>query len=558
MSLAPLANVVAYLDADPRRLAGVKQVLEARFDVVWSPVEGCVLATRALPHSVPDGEDLRAAGLAFAEGRDSLSEPVVTGLTLESLPGNVGFVQAERDKLVVVRSGPGTVPWFAWQDPERVLVTTTFTEMVRLLPVSPELDPLVCALWGSHEAMFPDGRSFLRGVSAIPPGHTAELQPGRSIQSRLWWDPWPEHLRWPSRSARADHVERFREAVLTALDREVAEEPLNLLTLSGGVDSSALAYLVRRRLGRPLAALSFVPPADAPEARLEASYLDPLVAELGIERHTRLSLNDRERLALVAGAAPVAVPVPHPALQVLPSLVREWGVNVLLGGEWADEVCGGWFAYPDWLDAVSPLGLVRSATRLPNGRSDLRAWAGRRRPGRLSGGPWAASLSVSVRPEVSDEYQSWRAGQLTSLRASPGPHRYQRAMLGRIDGVQAMNWEVCSFLQVRRAFPFLTAEVLEVVATCHPVEVLGPGPKRLERQAFAGLVPDRYLHRPDKSGWRGEDDDGLVEPPTVPPLLGPVFCEDLGAMAPGDASGVAIVSRFARDLSVLAGARTLS
>ena len=549
MNLAPLADTAAYLDSNLPRLAVVKHALGARFDIVWSPAPGCVMATRPLPRSVPDGEDLRAVGLAFAEGRDAVAGRAVTDLSPESLPGNVGFVRADGDKLVVVRSGPGTVPWYAWQDRDRALVTTTFTEMVRLLPVMPELDPLVCALWANFQAVFPGGRSFLRGVSVIPPGHTAEVWPGRLVRPHAWWGPWPEELPWPSQAARAENVERFRNAVLSALQREVADEPANLLTLSGGVDSSSLAYLIGRHLGRPLSALSFVPPPGRAESEMAASYLGPLVHDLGITRHICEPLDGPRRLGLVAGTPPVVFPVAHPALQVLPRLVDEWGVEVLVGGEFADEICGGWFAYGDWLDAISLVRLILGAGALPRGRSDLKAWAARRLPDRLLPGPWPASLAPWVRNEVDEEYQAWRATQLRDLRTSSSPHRSQRALLASQEGVTAMNWEVCSFLGVRRTFPFFNAEVLQVVSACHPVELLGPGPKRLERQAFAGLVPERYLHRPDKGGWRGEDDEALVEPPPVPASLGAAFHENLPPMTPAQASGVAILSGFAHRLA---------
>jgi asparagine synthetase B (glutamine-hydrolysing) len=510
------------------------------------------MATQALPLSVPDGDELRSAGLAFAEGRDSLPGSAVAGLALRSMPGNVGFVRAAADCLAVVRSGPGTVPWYGWQDGERALVSTSFTELVNLLPVAPELDTLVCTLWASANAVFPGGRSFLRGVTVIPPGHTADVAPGRPISSRPWWNPWPEELPWPSRIARADHVERFRHAVLTGLEREVAEEPVNLLTLSGGVDSSALAYLVRRHLVRPLAALSFVPPSGAPEGPLEASYLDPLVADLGIAPHRCHPLNNAERMSLFLGAPPVAFPVLHPALQVMAGVVEEWGVEVLVGGEFADEICGGWFALPDWLDAVSLPRLLSQLGAMPRGRADVRAWAVRRKPGRVSPGPWVPSLPEWVRPEVEEEYQTWRAEEWESLRASSAPYRYQQAVLAWLDGALAMNWEVCSFLKIRRAFPFLTAETLEVVSACHPVELLGPGPKRLERQAFSDLVPHRYLHRPDKSGWAGGDDDVLVDPPLVSAPLGAMLREDLASMAPAHAIGVSLMDRFVRRVCSLA------
>lgn len=549
MNLAPLADVVAYVDRMPSRLADVKRALDGRFDAVWSPVEGSVMATKALPRSVPDGEEFRQAGLAFAEGRDTVTDRSLTDLALSSLPGNVGFARAEQDGLVVVRSGPGTVPWYAWQDGERALVTTTFTEMVRMLPVAPPLDPLVCGLWAGVQALFPDGRSFLRGVTAIPPGHTAEVRPGRSVSCHLWWDPWPEELPWPTQAGRADRVERFRHAVLTALDREVSTEPVNLLTLSGGVDSSALAYLVRRRLGRPLAGLSFVPPPEVPEAQVERSYLDPLVADLDITPHRRLPLDTTQRIALAADTPPVAFPVLHPALHVLPSLVAGWGVEVLVGGEFADEICGGWYALPDWLDAVSLPRLITRLRALPNGKSDVKAWARRRRPGYLAPGSWPATLPEWVQPEVHQEYQAWRADQVAAFRASSALHRYQRALLSWQQPAVAMNWEVCSFLGVRRSFPFISAEVLEVVAACHPVELLGPGEKRLERQAFAGLVPDRYLLRPKGGRWVGDDDDVLIDPPAVPASLSTSVREALGPIARIHVAGLIMASRFAENLA---------
>lgn len=553
MTLAPLANVVAYLDRDPARLAGIQQALGGGFDAVWSPVEGCVMATRALPRSAPDGEEVRTAGIAFAEGRAMVSGH--SCLSLESLPGDVGFVRATGNHLVVARSGPGTVPWYAWQDGERALVATTFTDLVRLLPIIPEFDLLVCALWADLWGTFPDGRSFLRGVTAIPPGHTAEVGPGHAVRCHPWWNPWPDELPFPSRASRADHVERFREAVIAALGRDVAEEPVNLLTLSGGVDSSTLAYLVRRHLGRPLAALSFVPPEGCSEAALEASYLDPLIAELGIAPHQRWPLNSAQRVALAAETPLVVFPVVHPALHLLPHVVEEWGIEVLLGGEWADEVCGGWFAYPDWLDAVSlPRLFLRPATT--EVRRDLRAWARRRRPGRPRPGPWPTALSDWVHPEVDAEYQAWRVAQLNELEACATPHRYQRALASCVDGVLAMNWEVCSFLGVRRSFPFRTAQVLEVVSACHPTELLGPGPKRLERQAFAELVPARYLQRPDKSGWRGDSDETPLEPPAMSPSLAGMFREDMKPMDPTHRTGLAILSRFANRLGPAAGAAT--
>ncbi len=61
-----------------------------------------------------------------------------------------------------------------------------------------------------------------------------------------------------------------------------------------------------------------------------------------------------------------------------------------------------------------------------------------------------------------------------------------------------MHWEMTSALGVRRCFPFVTREVLELAFECHPAELVGPGTKRLLRSALANDVPRFNLERPDK------------------------------------------------------------
>ena len=72
------------------------------------------------------------------------------------------------------------------------------------------------------------------------------------------------------------------------------------------------------------------------------------------------------------------------------------------------------------------------------------------------------------------------------------------AMFLERQGFLGMHWEVTSSLGVRRSFPFVTRELLELGFECHPSELVGPGTKRLLRAALAGDVPAINLERPDK------------------------------------------------------------
>jgi hypothetical protein len=60
------------------------------------------------------------------------------------------------------------------------------------------------------------------------------------------------------------------------------------------------------------------------------------------------------------------------------------------------------------------------------------------------------------------------------------------------------RWEATSTFGVRRSFPFINRESLELAFSCHPSELIGPGTKKTLRAALADDVPAENLQRPDK------------------------------------------------------------
>ena len=125
MTLPPLANLFAVRDEDPVSLAAFEADLRAsgEFTEVWRPAAGWVAAAAPLPRGEPDGRDVRAAGLAFAEGRDVVGNDfgAVADLAdqnpdrLATLPGDFGFMRFRPDgEATVVRSCGGLVPFYLW------------------------------------------------------------------------------------------------------------------------------------------------------------------------------------------------------------------------------------------------------------------------------------------------------------------------------------------------------------------------------------------------------------------------------------------------------------
>jgi hypothetical protein len=99
------------------------------------------------------------------------------------------------------------------------------------------------------------------------------------------------------------------------------------------------------------------------------------------------------------------------------------------------------------------------------------------------------------------------------------------AMFLERHGFLGMHWEVTSSLGVRRSFPFVTRELLELAYECHPAELVGPGTKRLLRAALANDVPAFNLKRPDKAalGPSRADERSWAWGGDVPASLDPVL-----------------------------------
>ncbi|MHB8079300.1 MAG: asparagine synthase (glutamine-hydrolyzing) [Candidatus Krumholzibacteriia bacterium] len=191
------------------------------------------------------------------------------------------------------------------------------------------------------------------GVNQLPPGHTALLDLSRpaaagdaALRPRRYWHPSflpaAEDHRFVPRDERRRMAERVRAALVEAVTiRLRADVPVGAY-LSGGLDSSATAALVRRYTQHYLRTFSvgFEDPAYD-----ETVWQQEMARHLGTE-HTAI----RVGAAAIAGAFPDVVwHAETPLLRTAPSplyalsgLVRREQYKVVLTGEGADEVFVGY------------------------------------------------------------------------------------------------------------------------------------------------------------------------------------------------------------------------
>jgi asparagine synthase (glutamine-hydrolysing) len=205
-------------------------------------------------------------------------------------------------------------------------------------------------------------RTMVAGIESVEAG-CIELHHCTGRRTIRYWDPaaLPE-----TRCAIADAVETTRVLMEQAVERQTrADVPVGVFT-SGGVDSSLIAALVARRRRKPvdLFTAAFAAPTydETPSAAALASSLGA--------RHTLVHVDEIAlRDAFDALVDTVAEPIADPAVLPTILLAREAKnhVGVVLSGEGADELFGGYPTYPGHILASQFLRLPRPVRRVVKG-----------------------------------------------------------------------------------------------------------------------------------------------------------------------------------------------
>jgi asparagine synthase (glutamine-hydrolysing) len=184
-------------------------------------------------------------------------------------------------------------------------------------------------------------RSLFQGVCQVPPGHFLLASP-HHIQTIRYWD-----LDYPvagacSRLSKAECVEAVAKSLKEAVDLRLrADVPVGCY-LSGGLDSATLLGIAAMSSRRSVDAFTVRfdhpdydegPAAEKAAKRLRATYHPLALTQELLADHFSDAVWHGETIAWNSNAI---------AKYLLSALVREMGVKVVLTGEGADEVFGGY------------------------------------------------------------------------------------------------------------------------------------------------------------------------------------------------------------------------
>jgi len=427
-------------------------------------------------------------------------------------------------------------------------------------------------------------RTFFRGVSELPPGHSLSVTPGGMRKRAYWQIGYPE-IREPASVAAAaeELLELLKDSVRLRLRSDV---PVGAY-LSGGIDSTLATALIRHFTDNPLETFS----VTFSDADYDESFYQKAAVESLRTRHAQIQCTGQEIGRVFPEVVwhaekPLIRTAPAP-LYLLSGLVRRHDFKVVLTGEGADEVFGGydifkeakirrfWCAAPDspwrplllhrlypYMNAVQAQSTdylksffhVRPEDVASPFFSHLPRWELTARLKGLFSGPVKEALRGRdaldvLRGELPEAYPRWppfcQSQYLETAYLLPGyilsSQGDRMAMAHSVEG----------------RFPFLDHRVVTFAASLPPrLKMRGLHEKFLLKETARGLVPEPVLRRPKQpyrapdvpsfflQGGRGSDLEYVRE------LLSPGTLEDFGIFDPRAVSALVRKCQQGRFLGV--------
>lgn len=262
---------------------------------------------------------------------------------LPMLNGQFAFAiwDSTKKKLFLARDRVGIRPLFYYQSANKYIfaseIKAIFTERTAQREIDPQSLQQIFTYWTTLTP-----RTTFKNIFELPPGHFQIVKNGQIVEQSLFWSI-PYYSPENSFSGTLnDAVEETSALLNDAIRiRLRADVPVGAY-LSGGLDSSIITSLISRNFNNKLRTFSI----GFKEADFdETPYQRNLVDYLGTD-HTELLIsnqNIRATLPKVVWHAekPLLRTAPVPMF-LLARLVRENNFKVVLTGEGADEVFGGY------------------------------------------------------------------------------------------------------------------------------------------------------------------------------------------------------------------------
>jgi asparagine synthase (glutamine-hydrolysing) len=252
----------------------------------------------------------------------------------------IALWDAKRRRLLLVRDRVGIRPLFIQRDGQRLLFASEIKALFAASKQPRRLDlsglAQIFTFWSTVGE-----RTAFESVRSLPPGCMLSIEHDRETLTQYW------HWSFPARDQHVslsfgEAAEQLRALLADAVRLQLrADVPVGAY-LSGGLDSSIIVSMIRQNTDVPLRTFS----VGFEDSEFdESEYQQAMVRHLGTE-HTAVRCSQKEIgsafARLIAHTeTPIVRTGPVP-LMILSDLVRRSNFKVVLTGEGADEVFGGY------------------------------------------------------------------------------------------------------------------------------------------------------------------------------------------------------------------------
>jgi asparagine synthase (glutamine-hydrolysing) len=261
---------------------------------------------------------------------------------LDALNGQFAFAiwDSRRAELFLARDRLGIIPLHYMEWDGVFLFASEIKALFAVPGVPRRLNPFALDQIFTFWAPLP-GRTPFEGVRELPPGHWMKTSTDGTTVQKYWELPFADPAHWLNRSEQdlaAETGELIRDAVRIRLRADV---PVGCY-LSGGLDSSGITTLVKRDFNHTLKTFGV---RFEDKTFDEGDFQARMVSFLGCDHREVVArtgdIGSSFPEVLWHTERPVLRTAPVP-LYFLSGLVRDNGFKVVLTGEGADEVFGGY------------------------------------------------------------------------------------------------------------------------------------------------------------------------------------------------------------------------
>jgi len=319
----------------------------------------------------------------------------------------------------------------------------------------------------------------------------------------------------PERISAKEASSRFRDLFEESIVLHLRSDVPVGVSLSGGMDSSAITVMARSVQGpeTPLHTFSYV--ADDPhlsEERWCAIVARATSAQQHLVRiHSNELIEDFRRLVRVQ-EQPFGSPTIYAQYRIF-RCAHEAGLKVILGGQGSDQYLGymrhlsvrfvSLLRKGHWVAALRLLRHIRSSS--PRGALNLRSVMRQVLPVRLV--DTAVRLRTAALPGMNADWFRQHGLDLSTTRHAGGYHSLHELLkqnvLETLPSLLRFEDRNAMAFSVENRVPFLTTKLLDFVFSLPEEEIIsGEGQcKAVFLRAMQGVVPSEILERRDKIGF---------------------------------------------------------